>query len=1009
MCVFMPQMVPSSFSLRLAFGWFLFVLSFVLVPAWAQQTIHVPTDKPTIQAGIDAANNGDTVLVSPGTYLENIDFRGKAITVTSGVQNSTDAASTIIQGARNGSVVTFQTAESDSSILNGFTIQGAFGTLQSTSNGVYVAGASPQIQNNLIQKNVGCGVVVTGQSSPVFRGNRITLNRGPIAGEPESPYCSSGDAGTAIDIFDSVHPQLIGNLIENNTCHDGQNTPLNLSTCGLVITGGQEILIQSNIIRNNGVAFGSGAANRDYLTATIEFIQNLIYNDSPDVQDPGLVGSYDQNATSADAPTLIAVNNTFYNVNFAVGNFFAPSQADNNVFVQTSFGPTANVINPYTLFVCGGNGMNNTHYMTTLNNDLYAEGYPQTNNPCPLTANNIASDPQFIADVLTNPGQGNLRVQHGSPVVYAGTLSAPMIPATDLDGKNRTVCGMIDMGAYQTHPIPPITLTSAPNPSVGGTTVNFGLSVRGNCNTPTGVVTLFDGQTTLGTAMLDASGNAAFSTAALTVGTHAISATYPGDFNFDPSSSNTVNQVVTGPPTQATLQIVPNPAQAFQSITFSSTVASNFGTPTGDVTFYSNGQELTSATLSSGGTAVTSINTLGAGTYTITAAYGASTAFGGSTSQPVTLIVNGVSTSTTLSSSPNPSTFGQTVSFTAAASTSPASGVASGSVTFMEGSATLGTDVLSPAGIAVFNTSALAVGSHAIRAIYGGASNYNASTSAAVVQVVNPAPSSISLTGTPNPAALGALVTLSANVTGNGSPLASGSVNFSDQFGTIGTAGVSAGQATLATSGLAAGTHNIVATYNGGSSFAGASSTVFVEVIQSFDFSIALSPQSLSLASGSSESVAVRIQGVGNLPGNVDLAVSKIPQYGSGTFAATPVSFVAGGTGSSTLTVNTVQIQPHAAFSNGRYSKEGFSQVMLAGLLSLPLLLLRKRSRENGRRIALLLIVLAALVPVSLTGCTNIYYPLNRVAPGTYSLPITGVDRNSGISHTTILTLTVTP
>ena len=57
-------------------------------------TIHVPGDQPTIQAGINAASNGDTVLVDPGTYYENIDFLGKAITVTS----SGGAAQTIIDG-----------------------------------------------------------------------------------------------------------------------------------------------------------------------------------------------------------------------------------------------------------------------------------------------------------------------------------------------------------------------------------------------------------------------------------------------------------------------------------------------------------------------------------------------------------------------------------------------------------------------------------------------------------------------------------------------------------------------------------------------------------------------------------------------------------------------------------------------------------------------------------------------------------------------------------------------
>src|SRR6266481_2840663 len=73
----------------------------------AQQTINVPTNQPTIQAAINAANNGDTVLVAPGTSTENINFNGKAITVTS----SGGPSVSIIDGGAKGSVVTFFSGE----------------------------------------------------------------------------------------------------------------------------------------------------------------------------------------------------------------------------------------------------------------------------------------------------------------------------------------------------------------------------------------------------------------------------------------------------------------------------------------------------------------------------------------------------------------------------------------------------------------------------------------------------------------------------------------------------------------------------------------------------------------------------------------------------------------------------------------------------------------------------------------------------------------------------------
>src|SRR5258708_36117955 len=100
------------------------ILVVVMIPSslHAQATIQVPANYPTIQSAINAANSGDTVLVDPGTYVENINFNGKAITVTS----SNGPVTTIIDGNHNGTVVTFNHSETAAAVLSGFTIRNGF-------------------------------------------------------------------------------------------------------------------------------------------------------------------------------------------------------------------------------------------------------------------------------------------------------------------------------------------------------------------------------------------------------------------------------------------------------------------------------------------------------------------------------------------------------------------------------------------------------------------------------------------------------------------------------------------------------------------------------------------------------------------------------------------------------------------------------------------------------------------------------------------------------------------
>ena len=176
-----------------------------------------------------------------------------------------------------------------------------------------------------------------------------------------------------------------------------------------------------------------------------------------------------------------------------------------------------------------------------------------------------------------------------------------------------------------------------------------------------------------------------------------------------------------------------NPSTFGQSVTFTATVTSSGGTPTGTVTFKDGSTTLGTGNLS-GGKATFNTTTLGAGSHSITAVYGGSQDFAGSTSAVLSQTVNQAASSTFVISSLNPSTFGQSVTFTATVISSY--GTPTGTVTFKDGSTTLGTGKLSSSQ-AKFTTSSLSVGTHSITAVYGGSTNFSGSTSSVLSQVVN--------------------------------------------------------------------------------------------------------------------------------------------------------------------------------------------------------------------------------------------------------------------------------
>jgi hypothetical protein len=261
---------------------FLFASSFA-----SALIIHVPTNYNTIQLGINAANNGDTVLVEPGTYFENLNFRGKKIVLTSRFyigNNLSYIQSTIINGSTPASpdsatCVRFHNGEDSTTVLQGFTITGGTGTkwtdehgagIYREGGGILIAFCSPIIKNNIITNNeaintsgvmsCGGGGLRIGDGTPKILNNIIMYNKGLYGAGIVLNYTgvtvknnlicynsqsTSFQAGAGIWANNTLSGKI--RLIENNTIMHNSSTT---GTAG-VLSYGSILVLRNNIVWGN--------------------------------------------------------------------------------------------------------------------------------------------------------------------------------------------------------------------------------------------------------------------------------------------------------------------------------------------------------------------------------------------------------------------------------------------------------------------------------------------------------------------------------------------------------------------------------------------------------------------------------------------------------------------------------------------------------------------------------------------------------------------------------------
>ena len=574
-----------------------------------------------------------------------------------------------------------------------------------------------------------------------------------------------------------------------------------------------------------------------------------------------------------------------------------------------------------------------------------------------------------------------------------------------------------------------LTVTASADPSPALSAVTFSATLLGG-GTPVGgasIVFAVDGAN-VATVKTNVQGVATYTAPSLSVGQHAVIATFAGSGNYAGKQSTPLTEQIQVNPTTTTLSASPNPVQQGQPLSVSIAVSATQGTsaPTGSVALVQGSTTLATAMLTPPTSGVISTATLSisssalpVGADNITCTYSGDTNFVASACNSLPLTVSLTPSTLTVTPSANPSPALSAVTFSAIllGGSTP---MGNAPVVFAVDGTNVATATTNTQGLATYTTSTLSVGPHTITASFAGSGSYTGAQSTSLSQQVQANPTAASLSASPNPVQQGHPLSVSVAVSATqGINAPTGSVALVQGSTTLATAtlttpmsGVIA-TATVSISSLPAGSDSIQVNYTpADGNFVGSSSTLSTVTVDVPDFSVAADPTSLSIGSGQSGSSTINVTSLGLFAGSVQLSCgSGLPLYMSCSFAQSTVTLSANGRTSSTLTINTTQNSQTALLGSGSRLSKG---ILLAILLPFAFLRL-KRSKDSAGRIRQLTSMTAVAIClggllVSMEGCGN--GSPDATPAGTYTIPIVVSGTNAGsltpTSHTLFYTVTVT-